>query len=561
MKKNKIVIQILVFVFIALGFIACNEDFSSIESDVVNGDNATSFNVVEEQFDVITYTNKLGPVQTNNTILNTLGVYDDNYGRVTSSLLTQLNLSSYNPDFGEEVAIDSVVLTLPFFNSSESVDDNGSITYDVDSVINIGNRIKLHIFESNYFLRNFDPNNELNETQDFFSNMSASSTEDIGVTEIEGEELVFVDHDLNDNQVIIDNIVEINANGFELKGKDSEGNPFVLERQGPGIRIKLHPEFWKEKIIDQQGSEVLSNVSNFIEFFRGLYIKAEPVENKGSLVFLNTAAQSSNITIYYSRLNTSTTEDTSDRENTTFQISLGPNRVNFFDNNFPSIVDGNDAIGDSRLFLKGGEGAIAKIKLFNGEDIDGDNSVDNIFEQFKKEFVETDSDGNFIESKRLINEANLVFYVDQGAVNADEEPNRLYIYDAVNQNALLDYFADASFNSAIPEVSIINHLGVLQRVDDEPNGKGIKYKMRITEHINNLLLRDSTNVELGLAVSLNVNLEQTGTQSTVQTPGNSDVRVPSSAVLNPRGTVLHGNVSEDLAKRVQLEIFYTEPKN
>ena len=42
-------------------------------------------------------------------------------------------------------------------------------------------------------------------------------------------------------------------------------------------------------------------------------------------------------------------------------------RINFFENDFNlNIPNGNPATGDSRLYLKGGEGAIAKLKLFNG---------------------------------------------------------------------------------------------------------------------------------------------------------------------------------------------------
>ncbi|MCB0400041.1 MAG: DUF4270 family protein, partial [Winogradskyella sp.] len=84
-----------------------------------------------------------------------------------------------------------------------------------------------------------------------------------------------------------------------------------------------------------------------------------------------------------------------------------------------------------------------------------------------------------------------------------------------------------------------------------------KYKFRITEHINNLLLNDSTNVELGLAVSLNVNLEEQFIQNQTLTADNPNLSVPISSVLSPKGTVLHGNNTSDLSKRVYLEIYYT----
>jgi hypothetical protein len=152
----------------------------------------------------------------------------------------------------------------------------------------------------------------------------------------------------------------------------------------------------------------------------------------------------------------------------------------------------------------------------------------------------------------------LVFYVDQDLVEGNE-PNRLYVYDIENKTPLVDYFLDGIVN-AIPSLSVINHLGPLVRVDDEPDGEGIKYKLEITEHINNLLLRDSTNVELGLSTTLNVNLEENFAQRPVIS-SDEDLTSPLSSVITPRGTILHGNNTEDETKRVYLEIYYTEPNN
>jgi hypothetical protein len=152
-----------------------------------------------------------------------------------------------------------------------------------------------------------------------------------------------------------------------------------------------------------------------------------------------------------------------------------------------------------------------------------------------------------------------VFYVDQNSLDG-KEPNRIYLYDIENKTPLVDYFLDGQ-NNTVPSISVSNHLGPLQRVDDEPNGEGIKYKLLITEHINNLLLRDSTNVDLGLSVSLNVNLEELLPQRDVLTTEDTDDTTPISSIITPRGTVLHGNNTEDETKRVYLEIYYTEPNN
>jgi hypothetical protein len=80
----------------------------------------------------------------------------------------------------------------------------------------------------------------------------------------------------------------------------------------------------------------------------------------------------------------------------------------------------------------------------------------------------------------------------------------------------------------------------------------------VTEHINNLLLRDSTNVKLGLSVSVNVNLENSLPQYKVKSDEDATVEtLPVSSILSPKGTILYGNNTTDETKKLQLEIFYT----
>jgi hypothetical protein len=564
MKNNKFALQIISFGLILLSFIACDKDFATLESDIINDQNATNFDVLSDKFEIIAYTDALEPIQTNGLGLNTLGIYDDLFGRTTSNILTQVTTTNFEPDFGVEaeefIAIDSVVLRIPFFSRATEIEEDGNILYELDSVIG-RESINLRLFESNYFIRNFDPNADFNESQAYFSNKSASTTETISDATLEGVEIGFVEYDAEGNMNAVDNIIEISEDGYILTEPDSEEDedtdPQVTQRQSPGMRIMLDPTYWQSKIIDQEGESVLNDQNNFAEYFRGLYFKAEPVNDDGSFLILNIGAQISNITIYYTKLTSSTSDDDDETEQATFEMGFGPNRINFMENNFTTpIVDGDETEGDSRIYLKGGEGSLARIKLFDGENTDDDPEM-NAFEVFKNTFVETDEEGNYVKTKRLINEANLVFYVDQEIVQ-DGEPNRIYLYDIENKTPLFDYFTDIG-NSSIPSFSKFNHLGPLQRVDNEPNGDGIKYKLKITEHINDLILRDSANVELGLAVSINVNLEESFAQRKVLTDDDSDLTTPISSIITPRGTVLHGNKSEDESKKVYLEIYYTEP--
>ena len=103
----------------------------------------------------------------------------------------------------------------------------------------------------------------------------------------------------------------------------------------------------------------------------------------------------------------------------------------------------------------------------------------------------------------------------------------------------------------------INHLEPLQRVNDDPEGQGIKYKIRITEHLNNIILRDSTNAMLALG-TIN-DIAATSFYSILN--NDEDIGLASGTVLSHKGTVLHGNQSNQEDKRPKIKIYYTEPED
>lgn len=547
MKKRKIALRHLALLTVLLcSFVACDKDFANIDSDIINNDNATNFDTNARLFDVIAYTKALDPVQTNALPINLLGVYTDpgvSYGKSNASFVTQIRGGSQDPDFGEEPVIDSVVMTIPYFSTATGVSaTTGNTEYELDSIFGSGT-INLSIYESNYFLRDFDPTaSNINEIQSYYSNRSTGS-DMINNSLLEGnllhQEILF---NPSPNQIIL---------------AEGEGDDRVVTAISPALRVKFEDNaYWQEKIIDMAGETELSNINNFNNYFRGLYFKAEDNSSEGKMMLLNMVSSSANITIYYTR---EPFTDGLNRVQTSFTFSFTGNRVNFLSNDF-TLSNGNETTGDENLYLKGGQGSIAEIKLFNGEDLDEDNTTDNAFELFKKEFVEADEDGNFISSKKLINEANLVFYVDQDKVNANgDEPNRIYLYDMKNNAVLVDYSFDNA-NTVSPEFSRISHLVPLERENNEAIGDGIRYKIRITEHLNNLIIRDSTNVKLGLAVSANVNLEGSSIQYDLLSSDDND-KVPVSSIVSPRGTVLYGNNITDDDKKPYLEIFFTEPNN
>jgi len=452
------------------------------------------------------------------------------FGASTSNFVSQISPSVFDPTFGDNIVLDSVILTVPYFSRLIETDSVGNGTYEIDSIF--GNTpIKLFIFKNNYFLRDFDPNSEFNSPQKYFSDGSTFS---------EGELLYKNDEFLPSNKEIV------------LKEIDTVTNePVVTNRFAPAIRVNLYdPDendtFWQNLIFDKEGEPELSNLNNFLNYFRGIYFKVEATDINGTLMMLDFTSVDANITLYYmSDVETETDTDTEiTQEAGTYILNLRGNQVNFFDNNFFPIPTGDEINGDEKLFLKGGEGFMAIINLFNGDD-EG-NSPE--FEEFKNNYNENGT------VKRLINEAYLEFYVDQTTVQG-QEPDRLYIFDLNNNITLIDYVFDQSVNETTTK---LDHLVPLQRVDDDPDGQGIKYKIRITQHLNNLAFNDSTNVKLGLVVTTNVasinNFElqdQTGILKSLV----------SGEILSPRSTVLHGNNTPNQDKKVTFKIYYTEPDN
>ncbi len=509
---------------LVLAFTSCDDDFNTIGGRLVG------------QFDsiplyeagVIGYSNKIGPVQTNGLPVNSLGVYNDPvYGQQVASVLTQLSLTSNNPEFGTEAVVDSVVLTLPYFSTAVEAGEDGNPIYKLDSLF--GNSpYKLTVSRSKFFLNNFDPEADFALAQKYYSDQGP-----VFENNLVGSPLYTNENFLPSNQEVVHG---------ELNGQ----NELDTIRATPRLRAHLPVQFFQENIINKEGSLELSNNNNFNNFIRGLYFKAEPLNSNGNMLLLNFANAEAGITIYYTSQvvdasDSDGDDDTSDMvgQASSYKLNFGPNTVNAFSQDLPTgiaseIAETNAQVGAKNLFLKGGEGAVTVIKLFEDE----------------AELAELRA------NNWLINEANLSFFIDQDRVQAGEaEPERIYLYNLKTNQQLFDYLIDPSLNNASPLNSVISHSSRLER---DESGAGVSYKIRITEHVKNVLNNDFDNVRLGLVVTQNINLVR---NSALKTPIDSITRVPSAAVISPEGTVLHGNLSPNAEKRLKFNIYYTETNN
>ncbi len=150
--KTRFVFSILL---ISLLFASCEDKVTTIGDDFVNSLNLPEPYVVQN---LVSYNDKISSVQSNGLNNYLLGEFsDDVFGTTNASILSQLELQTTSPDFGEDPVLDSVVLTLPLFSRITGFDeDTNKDTYDLDSIFGNGT-FKLQVYESNQFLRDIDP--------------------------------------------------------------------------------------------------------------------------------------------------------------------------------------------------------------------------------------------------------------------------------------------------------------------------------------------------------------------------------------------------------------------
>ena len=540
----------LKILLIALIITSCEKDFASFDSGVINSDNAINFSTNSVEYTLTSRSEMVNPVQTNNLPSFLLGSYNHpQFGRSNSSFVGQMVPSEYNHDFGDNVVLDSVVLTIPYYSRGIDTSEEGDITYEIDSVYG-DSPIKISVYRNNFFFRTFDPFSDFDTSQSYFSNGSLSVEEVIDSGQLEGE-LLFE----------IDDFVP-SADQINLTQIDTTGNPYVAQRIAPALRFKLNnpnENFWESNFFENEGNQVLTNEPNFKEFFRGLYIKVES-SSDGSMMLLNFASSNTKLTIHYTSDNTNIGDsdtgsvDEIETNQHEYVMNFSGNLINLFENETVVDVDLMDQTnGNENIYLRGGEGIISTIDLFSGTTIGDDGEEISEFDLFKDFFYDEISD----EPIRIINEAYIEFFVNQGFSNNDE-PERIYLYNYEQNSALIDYFLDQSVSSLTINAKI-NHLEPLVR-DSLDDDRGIKYKIRITEHLNNLILRDSTNAKLALGVISDVasvqNFKILGDNSESENKS-----LASGVILSPKGTILHGNLSSDIEKRPKIKIYYTEPED
>ena len=513
-------------ILLSIGFIAaltsCDKDFATLDTDIIDSD--IHHNDIARHYGKVTaYDAATGVVQSNNLPVNSLGVYNNPvYGKTIAHFVTQVSLAAYNPVIRTGSVVDSVYLYIPYTSTVASTNADGVTQYDLSAVYGTpGAPMKLTVQENGYFLRNSDPGQSTVSGQKYYSDEKPLIEAQAGIV-------------LNDFSAEQSTAFTFSRSQVERKATVN-GAEKTVQTLAPGMFLYLNKDFFQTKILN---SNRLTNENVFKEWFRGLYFKVEELGNTGEMAQLNFAE--GKITILYREPEEGSTNPTIKK---TITLNLTGNTINFFENSYkPEIVSALAAAdvvnGDEKLFVKGGEGSMAIVDILDDADL--------------ALLKRNDANGNRV----LINEANLTFFVDEAAMAAGINPERLYLYDLKNRRPIVDYLADIS-TGANAKLDKFVHGGILTR---DASGK-LRYKIRITNHLNNIVNKDSTNVKLGLVVTDNINLISNAALRSPFTSGATEIKeIPTSAVMGVLGTQLFGSnstVPDD--RRLKLEIFYTKP--
>ncbi|KAA0128943.1 DUF4270 domain-containing protein [Chryseobacterium sp. SN22] len=271
-----------------------------------------------------------------------LGAFNEGqFGMQKASYLTQLRLSTYDPDFGTNAVVDSVVLVMKPRYASDSVttntvDDNYTYTTATETNVNAKKVVNTYpVLKFGKAKRTF--NIRVHEVNDFLKGVSDS---------------------VKSNQTFAYGTV---LGTKEFKGSVSsvaitkdDGGAALFTAASPGIRIPLDKTFFQNKIIAKKGQPELQDASNFTRYFRGLRISVD--EQDGYL--FQFSPNDMELIMYYKYDKTDVTPATRPQATYTFALGAANTHIGQYQyDRTGSVLEGatigDRKNGDPKLFLQG----------------------------------------------------------------------------------------------------------------------------------------------------------------------------------------------------------------
>ncbi len=347
--------------FLIMGMVvlnSCEGELDDLGSQLVE---AGASEGVDKMFGIVAYNiNNNDTIQTDASRIDSvrIGAFDEPvFGSQKVSYITQLRLNTYNPDFGVNPVVDSVVLTLKprYATATDSITTTTNEDYIYPEGSVAAKKVVTTYPVSKYGKHKIGGQKtpltiKVNEVNDFLggSTDKVISNKAIALgTEIGSK---------NFNGTI--NSVKIT--------KDSD-NSDVIPEITPSLRVNLDKDFFQNKIIAKKGDQVLKDAASFIRYFKGISISVS--DSDGYLFSMR--PNDATIKIYYK--NDVTTDNVVTRTKAETDLSLGSGNVHISKivyNRPASYVAAmsaagapNDVSGDELLYTQGMGGAGFGLKI------------------------------------------------------------------------------------------------------------------------------------------------------------------------------------------------------
>lgn len=285
--------------------------------------------------------------------LATLGAFnEDQFGMQKASYYTQLRLAAYDPDFGTNAVVDSVVLVIKPTYASDSLTTTTDESYvypdgavAAKKVVNTYPAVKYGRAKKNEGKLTV----KVQEVTEFLNGYSdiAYSNKNYAVNS-------------NINEELGSKVFNGKVNAIAIT-KDSDASSIFTSEAG--FRIPLKPEFFQTKIINKKGQPELKDVASFIRYFRGLKISV--LEDDGYLMQFSPSGVE--LIMYYK--SDKVENGTTTRPQTKYAFSIGNGNAhigNYQYNRAGSAVKGfspNENDGDAKLFAQGMGGNSIGVKF------------------------------------------------------------------------------------------------------------------------------------------------------------------------------------------------------
>lgn len=303
-------------------------------------------------YDIIAYNvNNNDSIRVDGRLANaTLGAFSEaQFGLQKSHYVAQPRLSAYNPVFGDNVVVDSVVLEIKPIVVADSLT---TTTHSTNEFFPAGSNVEAQRVVTTSPIAKYGRKNPITLN-------IHEVIDDIATTG-----MIFSNQKVNTGTLLGSKTLKGTVSGVKITRKSDNAELLVRDAK---IRIPLNSEFFKNKIIAKQGQPELSDAANFVRYFKGIRISVP--ENDG-YIFKFTPADTK-INIYYKK--DVTANGTTTPTSTSLAISLGTdgtylNQFEFNRTGTPSqavaqIGTPNYNKGDAKLFAQGMGGSSVGIKI------------------------------------------------------------------------------------------------------------------------------------------------------------------------------------------------------